>query len=264
MNMELGLKDKVVIITGANAGIGLAATRMFLSEGAKVVGGSRSIDALQALGSDQLAAVSADFSTAEGCDLIVRKAIEAFGKIDVLVNNVGMVQVRNGFLSVSDEDWNSMLEINFMSMVRISRAAIPYMAKQNHGVIINIASEVGRQPDSLIPDYSVSKTAMIGLSKALSNEFGSKGIRVNVVSPGSIRTPLWDKPGGFVDSLASEYNMEREEAIAYFTKNVRQLPLERLGTPEEAASLILFLASDHAAFVTGSEFMVNGGSLKEI
>jgi NAD(P)-dependent dehydrogenase (short-subunit alcohol dehydrogenase family) len=262
--MELGLKDKVVIVTGANAGIGLAAVKMFLAEGAKVVGGSRNIDSLQAIDSDRLIAVSTDLSTAKGCELIVRKAVETFGRLDILVNNVGAVQVRNGFLSVTDADWNWILETNFMSMVRVTRAAIPYMEQQKSGVIINISSEVGRQPDSLIPDYSVSKTAMTSLSKALSNEFGPKGIRVNVVSPGSIRTPLWDNPGGFADSLASEFKLDKEAAIGHFTKNVRKLPLERLGTPEETASLIVFLASEQAAFVTGSEFAVNGGSLKEI
>ncbi|GGG02994.1 SDR family NAD(P)-dependent oxidoreductase [Paenibacillus abyssi] len=262
--MELGLRDKVVIVTGANAGIGLATVRLFLEEGAKVVGASRSLNALNEIGSDRLVTVAGDLSTPEGNDRMIEKAIEAFGKIDVLVNNMGIVQVRNGFLSISDEDWNGLLEANFMSMVRASRAAIPYMLKQNSGVIINIASEVGRQPDSMIPDYSVSKTAMLSLSKALSNEFGPKGIRVNAVSPGSIRTPLWDNPGGFADSLAANLQMNKDDAIAHYARNLRKLPLERLGTAEEVASVIAFLASDQASFVTGSEFMVNGGSLKEI
>jgi NAD(P)-dependent dehydrogenase (short-subunit alcohol dehydrogenase family) len=262
--MDLGLQDKVVVVTGANAGIGLSVTRLFLAEGARVVGGSRRIDALQALESERLLAVSADFSTAEGCAAIVEKAVETFGRVDILINNVGIAPVRTGFLSVSDEEWQTVFETNVMSMVRTSRAAIPYMQKQKQGVIISISSAAGRQPDSIIPDYSVSKIAMVNLSKALAKEFSPQGIRVNVVSPGSIRTPLWDNPGGFADSLAAEYNMDKEDALDHLTRNVLQLQLGRLGKPEEVASVIAFLASDQAAFVTGSDFMVNGGSLREI
>ncbi len=171
--MNLGLENKVVVVTGASAGIGLAITRSFLEEGARVVGGSRTTDTLRELGYDkQLVPVAVDLSQPKGPDTLIQKAVDAFGKIDVLVNNVGIAPAREGFLQTGDEDWTQMFETNLMSMVRASRAALPYMIKQQNGSIINIASESGRQPDTILIDYSALKAAMLSVSKALSNEFG--------------------------------------------------------------------------------------------
>ncbi|WP_180953785.1 SDR family NAD(P)-dependent oxidoreductase [Bacillus sp. T33-2] len=261
--MKLGLENRVAVITGASAGIGLAIARGFLEEGAMVVGGSRTIISLEQLGyGDTLLPVPVDLSTPEGPVRLIQAAINKFGKIDVLVNNVGIAPSREGFLSVSDEDWTEMFETNLISMVRASRAALPHMIKQQSGSIINIASESGRQPDTILVDYSAMKAAMLSISKALANEFGPQGIRVNSVSPGPTRTPLWDKPGGFAEGLAEQFGMDKDEAIEHFAKNVRQLPVGRLGRPEEVAAVVLFLASDQAAFVTGAEYTVNGGSLR--
>jgi NAD(P)-dependent dehydrogenase (short-subunit alcohol dehydrogenase family) len=260
--MELGLKDKVVIVTGASEGIGLAVVRAFLAEGAKVVGGSRHPESLKELGGEsQILPVAVDFSKPDAGELIVTRALDAFGHVDILVNNVGTGAAREGFLDVSDDDWKQVLETNFMSMVRTSRAVLPHMKERKSGAIVNISSESGRQPDTILVDYSVSKAAMLSLSKALSNEFGPH-IRVNTVSPGPTRTPVWDKPGGYADILTKLFNMEKEAAIEHFAREVRQLPLERLGKPEEIASVVLFLASDKASFVTGAEYTANGGSIK--
>jgi NAD(P)-dependent dehydrogenase (short-subunit alcohol dehydrogenase family) len=264
ITMALHLEGKAVVVTGANAGIGLETAKLFLKEGARVVGASRRIDQLEAIPSDNLVPTSVDLSTPEGPDVLIQTAMDAFGQIDILVNNVGIAPMRNGFLQVSDEDWNTVMNTNFMSMVRVTRAALPHMIKRKQGFIISISSEVGQLPDPMLPDYSVSKAAMLSLSKSIAQEFGPKGIRSNIVFPGPIRTPLWDQAGGFADGLADQYNMEKEEAIEHFAKNVRQLPLERLGKPEEVATVIAFLASDQASFVTGSEYMVNGGSLKQL
>jgi NAD(P)-dependent dehydrogenase (short-subunit alcohol dehydrogenase family) len=182
--------------------------------------------------------------------------------VDILVNNVGIAPAREGFLAVSDEDWTEVFQANLMSMIRTSRAALPHMIKKQNGSIINISSESGRQPDTILLDYSAFKTAMLSVSKALANEFGPQGIRVNTVSPGPTRTPLWDKPGGFADNLAQQFGMDKEQAIEHFAKDVRQLPLGRIGLPEEIAAVVLFLASERASFVTGSEYTVNGGSLR--
>jgi NAD(P)-dependent dehydrogenase (short-subunit alcohol dehydrogenase family) len=261
--VELGLRDKVVVVTGASEGIGLAITRGFLKEGAKVVGASRHPASLEQLaGSHEVVPVVADLSKPEGAAMLVEKAIDKFGRVDVLVNNVGVAPAREGFLTVSDSDWEYVWQTNLMSMVRTSRAVIPHMVREKSGAIINISSESGRQPDTILVDYSVSKAAMLSLSKALANEFGPLGIRVNTVSPGPTRTPLWDKPGGFAEELAKQFDMNKDQAIAHFAKNVRQLPLERIANPEEIASVVLFLASEKASFVTGAEYTVNGGSLK--
>ncbi|MDF2716105.1 MAG: family NAD(P)-dependent oxidoreductase [Paenibacillus sp.] len=239
--MKLDLTDKIVVITGANAGIGLAAVKLFLQEGAKVVGGSRNIQALKGLDSEHLLPVSVDLSVAGGPERFIRQAMEVFGKIDILVNNVGIAPIRSGFLSVDDMGWQTVLETNLMSMVRTTRAVLPHMIKQAGGSIVSVSSEVGHQPDSMLPDYSVSKAAILSLSKSISNEFGPLGIRSNVVSPGPIRTPLWDKPGGFADSLASSFNLDREAAIHHFTNNVRQLALGRIGSPEKLPRSLPFL-----------------------
>lgn len=261
--MKMGLQDKVVVVTGASAGIGLAVTQAFLAEGAKVVGGSRHPETLTGLANDKdLLPVEVDFSSSEGAGLVMERALDAFGRVDILVNNVGIAPTRKGFLDVRDEDWQVVLETNLMSMIRMSRAVLPQMIQRKSGVILNISSESGRQPDTMLVDYSVSKAAILSLSKALADEFGPFGIRVNTVSPGPTRTPLWDKPGGFAEGLAAQFGMEKEAAIEHFARNVRQLPLGRLGTPEEVASVVLFLASAQASFVTGAEYTVNGGSLR--
>ncbi|RAN86450.1 3-oxoacyl-ACP reductase [Bacillus sp. SRB_28] len=262
--MNLQLTDKVVVITGANSGIGLATTQLFLDQGAKVVGASRSIDTLSRIQNDKLIAISADLSKREGAELVIQTAINTFGRVDILINNVGIAPIRNGLLSIKDEEWENVFNTNFMSMVRVTRAALSYMIQQQKGSIVSISSEVGQLPDAMLPDYSVSKAAMLSLSKSVAQEFGPKGIRSNIVSPGPIRTPLWDRPNGFADGLATTFGLEKEAAIEHFAKNVRALPLGRLGTSEEVAAVIAFVASDQASFVTGSEYMVNGGSLKQL
>jgi NAD(P)-dependent dehydrogenase (short-subunit alcohol dehydrogenase family) len=262
--MDLQLTDKVVVITGASSGIGLVATNLFLAQGAKVVGASRGIDALERIQNDKLIAVPADLSKREGAESVIQTAMDAFGSIDILINNVGIAPIRSGFLPIEDEEWENVLDTNFMSMVRVTRVALPYMIQQQKGSIVSISSEVGQLPDAMLPDYSVSKAAMLSLSKSIAQEFGPQGIRSNVVSPGPTRTPLWDRPDGFADGLATTFSMEKEAAIEHFAKNVRALPLGRLGTAEEVAAVIAFVASDQASFVTGSEYMVNGGSLKQI
>lgn len=259
--MKLGLENKVVVVTGANAGIGLAIARAFVEEGALVVGGSRHTDALRELGS-KVIPVEVDLSLPDGPQLLVDRAVDAFGKVDILVNNVGIAPARAGFMDISDADWTQVFEANLMSMIRASRAALPHMSKQQNGAIVNISSESGRQPDTILLDYSAFKAAMLSVSKGLANEFGPQGIRVNTVSPGPTRTPLWDKPGGFAEGLAEQFGMEKEQAIEHFAKSVRQLPLGRLGLPEEVAAVVLFLASDRSSFVTGAEYTVNGGSLR--
>jgi NAD(P)-dependent dehydrogenase (short-subunit alcohol dehydrogenase family) len=149
-------------------------------------------------------------------------------------------------------------------MIRASRAALPHMVQQKSGSIINIASESARQPNEGFLDYSAFKTAMLSVAKALANEFGPLGIRVNVVSPGPIRTSLWDKPDGYTDKLAQYFDLEKEQAVEHYAKEVRKLPLGRIGTTQEVAAVVVFLASVAASFVTGAEYAVNGGSLRTI
>jgi NAD(P)-dependent dehydrogenase (short-subunit alcohol dehydrogenase family) len=256
--VNYALTDRVVTVTGAGSGIGLATSRVFVEEGATVVAGDLDPSAAGAL-SDAVTPVAVDLSAPTGADQLISAAIEAHGRVDVLVNNVGQFPFRESFLDVSDADWNALIDINFYSMVRACRAALPEMVKQRRGTIVSVASDVGRAPDRFFVDYSVSKAAVLMLSKAISIEFGPAGVRSNCVSPGPTRTPAWDEPGGFADSLAEEYGLGKEEAVEHFAKEVRKLPLGKLGEPDDVAHVIAFLASDLAKHVTGADYTVDGG-----
>ncbi|QBJ96602.1 SDR family oxidoreductase [Rhodococcus sp. ABRD24] len=257
--MDTKLKGKTAIVTGAAAGIGFATVELLLAEGANVIGGDLRPDALTALG-EAVVPVVADLATEEGSKALVDVAVEKFGGVDIVVNNVGTFPYREGFLTTTIDQWRQSFEINFLSAVRLTRLALPHMIERGSGSIVTVASECGRQPDVFFVDYSVTKAALINLSKSWANEFGRKGIRSNIVSPGPTRSAQWDAPGGFGESLAAEYNMSKEEAIVHFAQEVRKLPVGHIGAPEDVAAAIVFLSSDLAKQVTGAEYTVNGGS----
>jgi NAD(P)-dependent dehydrogenase (short-subunit alcohol dehydrogenase family) len=260
--MDLGLDGKVVVITGAGSGIGLATARAFAGEGARLVAADREPAALKEIAaSHPVTALTLDLADPAAPAQLIDQAMAEHGRIDVLVNNVGVAPYRDGFLTVSDEDWTALLNINFLCMVRSCRAVIPHMLEQGSGAIVSIASDAGRQPDPFFVDYAVSKASVLSLSKSLSMEYGPQ-IRVNCVSPGPTRTPALAGPGAFADSLAAELGVSREEAIEHFAKVMRKLPLGKIGEPEDVANVVLFLASSSAAAqVTGSDYTVNGGSI---
>lgn len=258
--MDTGLKDKVVVVTGGAAGIGLATVQLFLEEGALVAVGDVDVATLEELDAgDRLRAYQLDLSKPAGPIELVDRAVNDFGRINCLVNNVGIVRTREGFVSISDQEWDEIMQINFYCAVRTTRAAVPHLLAAGGGSIVSVASEVARQPDPFFVDYSVTKAAIVCMSKALSVEYGPQGIRSNVVTPGPTRTPLWDKPGGFTDYLAQEYGLGREEAVEHFAKVIRQLPLGSIGKPEDVAAAIVFLSSDLAKQTTGSDYRVDSG-----
>lgn len=253
--METGLKNKVVVITGANSGIGLACAKAFAAEGAHVVGGDRSVSAL--VEANGILPVELDLLASTGPQELIDRAKKEFGAVDVLVNNLGGARHRDSFLEVDDAAWQAMLDLNFISGVRASRAALPVMVNQGSGAIISIASDAGRQPDPFYVDYCVAKAAVISLVKSLSIEFGPKGIRANAVAPGPTLTPGLIE--FFATSVAPQWSMTTEGAIDHFARNIRKLPLGKLGEPEDVAALVVFLGSDLAKQVTGSTFGVDGG-----
>jgi len=193
--MDYGLTDRVVLVTGAGSGIGLATAQLFADEGAKVVVADLDPSAPGEL-AGPLTTVALDLASPQGPVEPVARTVEEHGTIDVLVNNVGIFPFRESFLDVTDEDWAGVMNINFHAMLRASRAAIPHMIAKGRGAIVSVASDVGRAPDRFFVDYSVSKSSVLMLSKALSIEFGPQGVRSNCVSPGPTRTPAWDRPGG--------------------------------------------------------------------
>ncbi len=266
--METGLRDKVVLITGAASGIGRATAEAFGAEGARLAlldadgPAVRELqESLSVRGTEAITAVR-DLSTREGVEGGIDEALDGLGgRIDVLVNNVGAGAVRT-FDDLSDEDWEQTLQLNFFSYVRAIRKALPLMRSQGGGTIINNASDLARQPEPNPLDYAVSKAAILSLTKALARSEGP-AIRVNAVAPGPIWTPFWTKPGGFADTLGQLHNLPPREAVAH-EMSLRQLPLGRLGTPAEVANVIVFLASELASFVTSSVYGVDGGSIRGI
>lgn len=265
--MESGLKGKVVFITGAAEGIGRATAVAFAKEGATV--GLLDINEEQLKDvaaeiektSGKAVTVKADLMTGEGVKTGLDKLLASTGGVvDVLVNNVGSGAIRT-FEQLSDDDWDKTIQLNFMSYVRATRHLLPIL-RERKGCIVNNGSDLARQPEPVPIDYSASKAAVLALTKGLARAEGPS-VRVNAVAPGPIWTPFWTKPGGFAETFGKHYNMEPQAAVEHEMK-LRQLPLARLGTPEEVANVIVFLASDLASFVTSAVWGVDGGSIRAI
>ena len=257
--MDLELTDKVAVVTGANKGIGLAITHALLAEGASVVAGSLSTENLDAL--DRVTAVPVNLLSDDGPALLVHRATDEYGRLDVLVNNVGAVRIRvDGFLATSDKEFEWALKINFFTGLRAIRAALEPMLAQRSGSIVNVASVNSFfQPDAATIDYGVAKAAVVNLSKSLSQEFGPKGIRVNCVSPGQVSTDLWLGEHGVAETFAKATGTDadsiRESATAAIATG-------RFTTPQEVASLVTVLASARTANVTGVNYVIDGGLIK--
>jgi NAD(P)-dependent dehydrogenase (short-subunit alcohol dehydrogenase family) len=254
--MDLGLAGKRVVVTGAGRGIGLAVTRGFAAEGAFVVAGSRRITReLEKLMEDGLVTpVEVDLSTADGAQRLVAAAGD---RIDVLVNNVGIAPPRpQGFLEVTDDMWATTWNLNLMTAVRATRAALPVMLAAGGGAIVNTGSVNHRLPDPLVVDYSAAKAAMTSLAKSLSKEFGGRGIRVNTVAPGPVATDLWLGDGGVAATVGAARGIAPADVAA---GAAAAMVTGRFTTPEEVADLVLILAGDRAGNVTGAEFTIDGG-----
>ena len=257
--MDLHLADKVAVVTGANKGIGLAITKALVGEGAYVVAGSLSTENLDEI--DRVTAVPVNLLAPEGPGLLVDKAIDEHGRLDVLVNNVGGVRIRvDGFLANSEEEFELALKMNFFIGLRATRAALGPMLEQGSGSIVNIASvNAFFQPDAATIDYGVAKAAVVNLSKSLSQEFGPKGIRVNCVSPGQVGTDLWLGRHGVAATFAQASGVDadtiRQTAAAAIATG-------RFSTPEEVATLVTLLASERAGNVTGANYVIDGGLIK--
>jgi NAD(P)-dependent dehydrogenase (short-subunit alcohol dehydrogenase family) len=257
--VDLELEGKVAVVTGASKGIGLAAVRTLAGEGMHVVGGALTIDELD--GIDRVTAVALDLVDPAGSARLVDAAVARHGRIDVLVNNVGGAKLRlNGFLEVSDGDFEASLQLNFFAALRATRAVVSAMLAQGAGSIVNVASVNSFfHPDGLVIDYGAAKAALLNVAKALSQELGPKGIRINSISPGPVATDLWLGDHGVAATIAaatgSTADAVREQAIA-------NMPTGRFTTPEEVATLVALLASPRTGNVTGSNYIIDGGLIK--
>ncbi|WP_433558659.1 SDR family NAD(P)-dependent oxidoreductase [Pseudonocardia xinjiangensis] len=268
--MELNLQDKVALVTGGSKGIGLATTRTLLGEGARVVVASRTTTPeLDALAGPRLVHVPADLTDPEAPALAVSRAVDVFGGLDILVNNAGgpppgVKLPRFSFLTPTDADWRMMFEFNLFSVVRAVRAAIPVMLGRGGGAIVNVSSGNARQPAAMNVDYSAAKAGMNNLTKALSEEFGPQGIRVNTVSPGPVRTAWWTDEGGAADILATATGSNRDDLMDKIAPEMMKLTTGRLVDPQEVADVIALLVSPRSASTTGADFVVDSGFLKAV
>jgi NAD(P)-dependent dehydrogenase (short-subunit alcohol dehydrogenase family) len=255
--MDLHLSGKVAVVTGASRGIGLAITRALVEEGVRVLAAARGPSAeLSALG-PAVRAVAADLTSPQGPQKVIDEAIAAFGALDILVNNVGSVRPRlGGFASVTDDDWATTLNSNFLSAVRTTRAALPHLLKRGTGAIVTVSSVNAFLPDPLVIDYSAAKAALTNFCKSLSKEVGPKGIRVNTVSPGPVATDMWLGKDGVASTIAGAAGGQ-PDAIA--SQVAKAMVTGRFTRPEEVAQLVVTLASDRIGNVVGADFVIDGG-----
>ena len=247
--MDLGLRDRLCLVTGSTGGIGLATARLLVDEGAKVVTCGRS----EAPGVGEELHVRADLSRPGEAERVVAEA----GALDVLVNNVGYAEQRD-FLELTEEQWDEAWQLNVMSFVRSIRAAVPGMRERGGGVIVNVSSTAGKRPSTGMPDYSVTKAAVLSLSRLVADLYAGDGIRCNSVAPGPTATEAWLGDGGLADQQAARSGKSRE-AVLEAVGNGR--PLGRLAQPDEIAAVVAFLCSDRASYVTGAAWSADGGTV---
>jgi len=245
--VDLGLAGKRCLVTGSTAGIGLETARLLVAEGARVVTSGRR----EAPGIGEIEHVAADLSQAGEPERGVREAAESLGGLDVLVNNVGVTRQAR-FEDVSDDEWNAYWELNVMSYVRAIRAALPAL-RAGGGAIVNVSSSAGKRPSTGMPHYSVTKAAVLSLSRLAADLYGSDGIRCNAVTPGPTATDIWLGEGALADQQGN-----RADVLA---KIGAGRPLGRLARPEEIAAVIVFLCSDRASYVTGAAWSADGGTV---
>jgi NAD(P)-dependent dehydrogenase (short-subunit alcohol dehydrogenase family) len=260
--MNLELTDKVAVVTGAGKGIGFATVQTLVAEGAHVVAASRSVGTLE--GIDRVTAVALDLGDPAAPAQLVQRAIDEHGRVDILVNNVGALKVRTeGFLATTDEDFAWAMNINFYSAVRAIRAALVPMIAQGAGAIVNTASvNAFYHPDSGVIDYGAAKAALVNFTKAIAQEFGPKGIRINSVSPGPVATDLWLGDHGVAAQVGQAGGVDAATAREQIVAGMGGFPTGRFTQPEEVATLIAMLASARTGNVTGSNYIIDGGLIK--
>jgi NAD(P)-dependent dehydrogenase (short-subunit alcohol dehydrogenase family) len=252
--VDLGLRDTVCLVTGSTGGIGLETARLLAAEGAQVVTSGRRSDPP---GVGEALHVAADLAVAGEPERVVREAGSQLGRVDCLVNNVGLA-VQRSFHEVTDDDWDALWQLNVMSYIRTIRAVLPGMRERGSGVIVNVSSTAGKRPSASMPDYSVTKAAVLSVSRLVADVYAADGIRVNAVTPGPTATEAWLADGGLADQQAARTGRSRDDVLAAVGAG---RPLGRLAEPGEIASVIAFLCSPRASYVTGAAWSADGGTV---
>jgi NAD(P)-dependent dehydrogenase (short-subunit alcohol dehydrogenase family) len=244
--MDLGLRDRVCVVTGSTSGIGLDVARLLLEEGARVVTSGRRANGIGDLH------VSGDLSKPGEPERLIAETLGRFGRVDCLVNNVGFARIRR-FDELTEDDWERSWQLNVMSAVRAIQAALPGMRERRAGAIVNVSSTAAKRPSTGMPEYSVTKAAMLSLSRLVADLYAKDGIRSNAVAPGPTATEAWLGAGGLADQQG-----DREEILSRVAGG---RPLGRLAEAAEIAAVIVFLCSDRASYVTGAAWSADGGTV---
>jgi len=253
--MDLGLRDRVCLVTGSTGGIGLETARLLAAEGAKVIVAGRDPERVEKARAQAGAAagVVADLSHPDAAERLVDEA----GPVECLVNNVG-VAYQATFEDVTDDQWDSMWQLNVMSHVRCIRAVLPAMRSAGRGAIVNVSSTAGKRPSTGMPNYSVTKAAVLSVSRLVADLYAKDGIRCNAVTPGPTATEAWLGEGGLADQQAARSNNTRVDVLNAVGAG---RPIGRLAEPHEIAAVICFLLSERASYVTGAAWSADGGTV---
>jgi 3-oxoacyl-[acyl-carrier protein] reductase len=239
---------------------------MLAGEGAAVLLTARDPDALGRVEGEcrqaggEAATLALDIVDPDAGERVLAACLERFGRIDALVNNAGTSKVRS-LEELTDEDWQEQWELHVMAPMRLMRAAAPAMARRGWGRIVNVSSSSGKRPGQRNVAYSVTKAAELSLSRAFADRYAGDGVLVNSITPGPVDTGLWLDPGGLADQVAAAQGKTRDQVLEGVARGV---PLGRLGTEQEMASVICFLCSERASYVTGAAWSVDGGSVPVI
>jgi 3-oxoacyl-[acyl-carrier protein] reductase len=264
--MDLGLRERACIVTGATGGFGGATAEMLAGEGAAILLVGRREERLRALAQrctrlgGRAHPVVLDLTAADAGDRAVAACEAEFGRVDALVNSAGTTGARS-LEELTDDDWKLQWELNVLAPMRLMRAAAPRMAHGGFGRIVNICSSSGKRPSSTNMAYSVTKAAELSLSRAFADLYADRGVLVNAVAPGPVADDVWLAEGGLADQLAQRNRMSRDEVLARTASGV---PLGRLGSAQEIAAVIVFLCSEQASNVAGAAWSVDGGSVPVI
>jgi 3-oxoacyl-[acyl-carrier protein] reductase len=269
--VDLGLSGRTCVVTGASRGIGRATARLLCEEGAKVLLVARSEDLLLeaadecasagAKAGGQAESLAADLSEPEAAATVIGEAEQRFGQLDVLVNSAGTARWRD-LDEVPDEDWYAAWELNVMVPLRLMRAAVPAMRERGWGRVVNVSSTAGKRPSAAMPEYSVAKAAELSLSRLYADRCAADGVLVNAICPGPVKSELWMAPGGLLDQSKEMGGHESREAALEAAGSKR--PIGRLAEVDEIAGAIAFLCSEHASYVAGAAWSVDGGTVQVI